>query len=323
MHERQLSIPAYLARHTVVPLIAWALSPDIPLATRRRRFEQVCRPLAALAPAVERSAETVGTVPGEWLRPGGVDAPLRTVVYCHGGGFQLGSARAYRGFAAQLARRLNAQVFVAEYRLAPEHPFPAAVEDIVAVCRALLARGLAPGSIALLGDSAGGALALAACVALRDMAVPLPGALALLSPWLDLSLSGEQLEQRAARDPILRPAWLREAAQAYCSRAELALSLASPLFANLEAMPATAVFAGSEELLLDDALRLVRRLRGAGVPVRWWQGEGLWHVWPALCGWIPEAGAAVDQLRRHLHAHLHDPAAAPRDAVPDSGADLL
>lgn len=242
---------------------------------------------------VERT--TAGGRPAEWLVPPDA-ATDRVVLFLHGGAYCIGSCASHRELAARLAGAAGARALVVEYRLAPEHRFPAAVDDAVAAYRWLLASGVAPGRIALAGDSAGGGLAMAALVALRDAGEPLPAGAALISPWADLSGASPSLQTRAAADPWLTPARLTQRAGLYLGDADPCAPLASPVYADLRGLPPLLILVGSDEILLDDAARLAERARAAGVPVSLAVYEGMWHVWPLWAADLPEGERAVGQL---------------------------
>lgn len=246
---------------------------------------------------------TVGTVPCEWLHPPKGAADDRAViVYFHGGGYTLGSLDTHRGLTAHLAQRSGCRVLSVDYRLAPEHPFPAALEDAVAVVQALLSADVSHHQLVLAGDSAGGGLALACALAMRDLNLPRAQALCLLSPWLDLSLGGESVRSRAQRERVLSATWLQTCAQDYAGD-QLQLSLASPLHAELDRLPPCLIQVGSEEILLDDACQLAAAIEAAGGQCDLQIEADLWHVWPLFAGWMPEAGNALQQMGDFIRAH--------------------
>jgi monoterpene epsilon-lactone hydrolase len=192
-------------------------------------------------------------------------------------------------------------VHVLDYRLAPEHPFPAALDDVLAAYRELLDRGAAPARTALAGDSAGGWLALSAALRLRDADDPRPAALGLISPWLDLQGTAWPDDRT---DAMLRPAWLRRCARDFAGGADPGAPELAPLEADLAGLPPVTMHVGSEEILLDDAVRLARRARAAGVPVDLRRLDGLWHVAHASAGMVTASTAAVTALGATLGGHL-------------------
>jgi epsilon-lactone hydrolase len=266
---------------------------------------------AAFAPAgrlhpvpddVQVSAVSACGVPAHWLAAPGVDAE-RVLIFLHGGGYELGSVRSDGELAARLGRASGMRVLFPEYRLAPEHPFPAAVDDVLAVWRWLRRElGLDAASIAVAGDSAGGGLAVALLVAVRDAGEASPAAAALMSPTVDLTSSGPSMTERVDQDPISTPELLRHFAADYLAGADPRSPLASPLFASLAGLPPMLVQVGTADLLLSDAQRLARAATDAGVDVTLEIGEGLTHVYQLFVG-TPEAAAATERIGTFLQAH--------------------
>jgi monoterpene epsilon-lactone hydrolase len=223
-----------------------------------------------------------GGVPAHWLAAPGTDAG-RVLLFLHGGGYELGSLRSDGELAARLGRASGMRVLFPEYRLAPEHPFPAAVDDVLAAWRWLRAgRDLSVRSIAVAGDSAGGGLAVALPVALRDAGQGLPAAAALMSPTVDLTSSGASMTERAGQDPVSTPAMLRQFASGYLAGADPETPLASPLFASLAGLPPLLIQVGTADLLLSDSERLAAAAAAAGVTLQ--VAEGLPHVYQLLLG---------------------------------------
>jgi monoterpene epsilon-lactone hydrolase len=246
---------------------------------------------------------TAGGVPAHWLAAPGADAG-RVLLFLHGGGYELGSLRSDGELAARLGRASGMRVLFPEYRLAPEHPFPAAIDDVLAAWRWLRAgQGLSASSIAVAGDSAGGGLAVALLVATRDAGEALPAAAALMSPTVDLTSSGASMTERADQDPISTPAMLRQFASGYLAGADPKTPLASPLFASLSGLPPLLVQAGTADLLLSDSERLATAAAEAGVDVILEIGEGLPHVYQILLG-TPEAAEATEQIGKFLRARV-------------------
>ena len=242
---------------------------------------------------------TAGGVPAHWLAAPGADTG-RVLLFLHGGGYELGSLRSDGELAARLGRASGMRVLFPEYRLAPEHPFPAAIDDVLAVWRWLRTdQDLSARSIAVAGDSAGGGLAVALLVAIRDAGDALPAAAALMSPTVDLTSSGASMTERADQDPFSTPALLRQLASSYLAGADPKTPLASPLFASLAGLPTLLVLVGTADLLLSDSERLAAAAAQAGVDVTLDVGEGLPHVYPIMLG-TPEAAEATDQIGRFL-----------------------
>ncbi len=261
--------------------------------------------LEAVTIRPERAGRRVNTggVPAEWaLAPGARDE--RVLVYVHGGGYAMGSLATHRALCARLSRLGRMRVLSVAYRLAPEHPHPAAVEDAVAAVRWLYAQGFAPSHVAIGGDSAGGGLTLATLIALRDAGDPLPAAGVCISPWTDLSASGASIQTKASVDPMVTEGPLRAMAAAYLGGRDPRTPLASPLFADLRGLPPLLVQVGDAEILLDDATRLASRARDAGVDVTLEVWEEMFHVWHAFAEILPEAARACERIAAWLEPRL-------------------
>jgi acetyl esterase/lipase len=268
-----------------------AVSQPASLEALRRAFDDVD---AKVLPDGLRESDADGApVPCRWLWVGERDEAAGLIVYVHGGGFVAGSARSHRHIGAHLAEAASAAVLMVDYRLAPEHQFPAGRDDVVDVYRWLLAEGRSPSSIAFAGDSAGAGLVLTALLHLRAGDVPLPAAVALFSPWVDLTLSGTSAVTHAAFDPMVGRAGLLLFARAYLGTTDPLDVRVAPLVAGLEGLPECLVQVGEREVLLDDAIRLTDRLRASGGrPVlECW--PGMTHVWHALAPELAEASAAI------------------------------
>jgi epsilon-lactone hydrolase len=246
---------------------------------------------------------TAGRVPAHWLAAPGAD-PGRVLLFLHGGGFEFGSLRSDGELAARLGRASGMRVLFPEYRLAPEHHFPAAIDDVLAAWHWLRSdQGLSAGSMAVAGDSAGGGLAVALLVATRDAGEDLPAAAVLMSPTVDLTSSGASMTERAGQDPISTPAMLRQFASDYLAGADPKAPLASPLFAPLAGLPPLLIQVGTADLLLSDSERLAAAAADAGVDVTLEVGEGLPHVYQLLLG-TPEAAEATGQIGKFLRARV-------------------
>jgi len=252
------------------------------LAERRERLDLVAS-ADPLPPDVTFHAENVGGVPCEWSIAPGSDAS-RVLVFFHGGGYCSGSIRSHRGMVARAGQSAGVRTLAAGYRLAPEHPFPAALEDALAVYDALLAQGIAPQNIAVGGDSAGGGLTLALFISLRAASKPLPGCGWLVSPWADLAMTGESIATKADIDPLISRTYLEELATSYLAGTDPRQPLASPLYADIGGLPPLLIQVGSAETLLDDAVRIARRAGGYDVAVTlevWPHMIHAWHLWAA------------------------------------------
>ena len=246
---------------------------------------------------------TAGGVPAHWLTAPGADAG-RVLLFLHGGGYELGSVRSDGELAARLGRASGMRVLFPEYRLAPEHPFPAAIDDVLTAWHWLrTGQDLSAGSLAVAGDSAGGGLAVALLVATRDAGQAMPAAAVLMSPTVDLTSSGASMTERAEQDPISTPAMLRQFAAGYLAGADPKTPLASPLFASLAGLPPLLIQVGTADLLLSDSERLATAAAHAGVDVTLQIGEGLPHVYQLLLG-TPEAAQATGQIGKFLRARV-------------------
>jgi epsilon-lactone hydrolase len=275
---------------------------DVSIAEMRAGMEQ----MAAISKAPEGTrVEPVnaGGVPSEWSVAPDASEDV-TILYLHGGGYALGSLSSHRHFVGWLSKAAGARVLAADYRLAPEHPYPAAVEDAVAAYRWLLASGVAPARITLAGDSAGGGLALATLVALRDAGIPLPAAAALMSPWVDLALAGESMDSKAEIDPMVTREPLAKMAEAYLAGQSATAPTASPLYADLAGLPPLLIHVGTAETLLDDSLRLADRAKAAGVDVQLEVFDDLIHVFHWFAPLLPEAVEATEQVGKFLRGRM-------------------
>lgn len=262
---------------------------------------------AALTRPAEAGVVTRRTVlggrPALELEPADVSGPGR-LLYLHGGGYMVGSPDTHEGLVGELARRVGLRAVSVDYRLAPEHPFPAAVDDGLAAYRELLNGGIDPRDIVVAGDSAGGGLSIATLLAARDAGLPQPAAVVVFSPWADLTLAGESMRAKQGTDPLFIEADLRAYADLYVGSGDRAHPLASPLFADLTGLPPLLVQVGANEVLLDDAVRLAGRAGADDVEVTLEVGPGLPHVFQLQYGRLDEADAALDRAARFLTAHL-------------------
>jgi monoterpene epsilon-lactone hydrolase len=249
------------------------------------------------------TAVALGGVPTAEVTVDGVE-PRHVVLYFHGGVYVMGDASLAAGLASQVGRRARAKVISVDYRLAPEHPYPAAVDDALAAYEALLHNGTAPSGIAFAGESAGGGLAIATLVNARDHGLPLPAAAFVMSPYADLTLAGTTMETKRKADPLLSPEALQARVTDYTSGQDPALGLISPVFADLSGLPPLIIQAGTHEVLLDDAVRLARQAATADVEVTLDITPGVPHVFQAYYPILDEAAAALDRAGQFLSMHL-------------------
>jgi monoterpene epsilon-lactone hydrolase len=276
--------------------------PDAGINEQRRSLKELVasQPLPA---DLTVSGGALGGVPVAEIIIADVE-PRHVVLYFHGGVYVLGDAFQAAALAAQVGRRTSARVFSVDYRLAPEHPFPAAVDDAIAAYRALLDGGTDPSDIVFAGESAGGGLAVATLVNARDRGLPQPAAALLMSPYADLTLAGETLYSKAAADPLLSRTGLAARVPDYTGGQDASLGLISPIFADLVGLPPLVIQCGTHEVLLDDAIRLTRQAAVADVDVTLDITAGVPHVFQTFAGMLDEATAALDRAGQRLSAYL-------------------
>jgi monoterpene epsilon-lactone hydrolase len=292
--RRAPRVPAAIVRAGMGQIGRRCLDPALPWPVQRARIDQLCR-LVPVPRGTSVTQRTVAGVPAEVVsarEPG--PGPGPTVVHFHGGGYCIGSALMTRAWAANLAARTGGQVIVPEHRLAPEHPYPAGLRDARAVIGEL-AEQVEPGTIVLSGDSAGGGLALALAVSLRDGGEELPAGCILLSPWLDLGRDRRASPELVHSDVLLSPGWLDACARAYASPDAWADPSVSPLHAAHRGLPPLLIQAGADELLAPDAGLLTASASDAGVDVTYTRWPRMWHDFPLQAGLVAAADSAVAQ----------------------------
>lgn len=294
-----MHLPTAVNRLATRALIAPLLAPTLPVALRRRGLDLVGASLP-LPRGTRRDLGTLGGVPTAVVAPPGPLAPHR-VLYLHGGGYLVGSSASHRPLLAGLAHATGSAVLAPHYRLAPEHPFPAALDDAYAAWTALRAAGIPARHIAVAGDSAGGGLTMSLLLRLRATGEDLPGSIGLISPWLDLSCTADALTRNVASDAMLDPSWLPDAVTDYAGP-HTGVPELLPLDADLAGLPPLHVVAGADEILVDDADTLVERARAAGTPVTYERAPGMWHAFPTLAGLLAEADASLRTLGLALRA---------------------
>jgi monoterpene epsilon-lactone hydrolase len=279
-----------------------AFPADSDVSELRRRLRELtsAQPLPA---GVTVTAAALGAVPTAEITVDGTE-PRHVIVYFHGGVYVIGDAFQAAGLAAQIGRRTRAMVISVDYRLAPEHPYPAAVDDALAAYEALLNNGTAPSDIVFAGESAGGGLAVATLVNARDHGLPLPAAAYLMSPYADLTLAGTTMDTKSKADPLLSRENLQPRVTDYTAGQDAALGLISPVFADLSGLPPLVIQAGTHEVLLDDAARLARQAATADVEVILDITPGVPHVFQAYYPILDEAAAALERAGQILTAHL-------------------
>ncbi len=268
----------------------------------RRRWHRFARWL----PTPRRVTRTQTEIAGrhaEWLTPRDAVAD-KLMIYWHGGAYIMGNCATHRQLVGHLARGAGVKALLAEYRLAPEHPFPAAIEDAVSIYRALLAEGYRPADIVMGGDSAGGGLTMATLLSLRDAGEPLPAGAFLISPWLDLAGTGESMQTHDGRDPWFKPKNLPTVRANYCDESQIRNPLVSPVYADVTGLPPCFIQVGSEELLLSDSTRIDAALHAAGVESELEIWPGMWHVFQLVVHLVPEARRANAKIAARIRGFL-------------------
>lgn len=275
--------------------------PDLSIEEQRAQME-VGLTQFQLQTDVRCDPVDAGGVPAEWITTPGVVAE-RVIYYLHGGGYVMGSINTHREMVSRLSRAASARVLIIDYRLAPENPFPAAVDDSLAAYRWLLSVGVDPARLVIAGDSAGGGLTVATLISLRDAGESLPQAGICLSPWVDLECVGECMVTRAERDPVLSRDISLMLAKAYLGDTDPRTPLASPIYADLTGLPPLLIQVGTAEVLFDDATRLADHARAAGVDVILEPWDDMIHVWHMFAAILPEGQQAIDRIGEFIHQH--------------------
>ena len=273
--------------------------PDTTIGQMRGAMEKVAE---RVAKDVTCEPVTAGGVKAEWIVAPGAD-PARVILYLHGGGYVMGSINTHRAMVARISRAAKAKALALDYRLAPEHPFPAAVDDATAAYRWLLAEGYKPNKIVISGDSAGGGLTLATLLALRDAKTPLPAAAVPISAWSDMEGTGASVKTRAAVDPMVGSTSLSGMAKNYVGNADPKNPLLSPLHGDYTGIPPMLIQVGDAEILLDDSTRVAEKAKAAGVKVDlevWPEMVHVWHVYAKL---LPEGQQAIDRIGQYVQEH--------------------
>ena len=300
MSERESSLQARVVRAVTSAYFTLIDPETVDIGKARTRLDI----LGSLVPTARRVGVEKTQVCGldaEWLTPEKA-IKNKVLLYLHGGAYVLGSCASHRHLISYLARAGEIEALVPEYRLAPEHRFPAAINDCVAVYEYLLADGYAGKDIVIAGDSAGGGLSVATLLALRDKGVEMPAAAVLMSPWLDLSASGDSHRTRDGADPWFNAADIPVVARYYCEADQVRDPLVSPVYAEMSGMPPIHIQVGDDEILLSDATRLVDNVRAAGgvADIDVW--NEMWHVFQAFLLVMPESREAIDRLGAYIRS---------------------
>jgi epsilon-lactone hydrolase len=290
-----MSVRAVVFRACIRFLVKRRLRAATSLDVIRRRLLFQAR----FVPRPPRGTETLTTTIGG-IKTDRIATPAsrhdRHVLYLHGGSYLVGFPAIYRDLTWRIATLAQARVTCIDYRLAPEHPFPAALDDAIAAYRGLLDEGADPRHVAFMGDSAGGGLVFATLLRLRDEGTPLPAAAVAVSPWTDLTLSGDSFKTKAAIDPMIPAERSQEAVDFYLAGANARHPYASPLYGDPSGLPPTLIMVGTDDVLHDDAVRMAEKLRAAGCAVELEVWPRMWHVWHMLARVMPEARAAVERI---------------------------
>lgn len=263
-----------------------------PISEQRARQEKTAR-IFRLPKQIQCQKVIAHGVPSEWIKS--PDSSSGIILYVHGGAYVLGSVNSHRELIARLVMASKCNSLAINYRLAPENPFPAALEDMIAAYRWLLEEGIDASRIVFAGDSAGGGLAIAALIALRDAGIPLPAGAVCLSPWLDLALSGRSIANNAKLDPILSSKILEGYANYYTGTQETTHPLISPLYADLKGLPPISIHVGTNEILLDDSIRFSKQAQQAGVDINLEIWDEMFHVFQ-LFSFLPKTPKCMEQI---------------------------
>jgi epsilon-lactone hydrolase len=290
--------------HKLVSMLRTAgISTDPTIEEIRAGWEKFA---ASFVPAADLTFKPVSArgVPAEWVTAPDSDSN-RVVLYFHGGGYTIGSIASYRSYTGRLARATQSRLLSVGYRLAPEHPFPAALDDAVASYHWLLDQGISPSRIAVVGDSAGGGLALATVIAIRDGGAPIPAAIVAIGPVTDLAKEGASMRERAHLDPIVTyESSLAHARRYVGAQGDLKHPLASPLYADLRGLPPVLIMVGTHEALFDDSTRFAAKAEAAGVEAQLDIWEEMIHVWPFFADILPEGREAIGKIGDYIKARI-------------------
>jgi len=295
MSDSSITLKNYLRNYALKLLIRLLFKQHSTIEQTRARTARNARWMKKSSEDILVENVDMDGLNAEWIREAD-HVGEKVFLYLHGGGYVTGSPDSHRNLCAALAKSTRMKVLLLEYRLAPEHPFPAALEDTTCAYRWLVMQGFEAENIIIVGDSAGGGLSLAAIQALRDEGAPLPAGVVCISPWTDLSMSFDSHRVKAKAEPVLHADNLRLWAFCYAGAADLRNPLISPAFADFAGFPSLLIQVGGEEVLLDDALKVAESAKTAGVDVTLSVWEGMWHVWHASGSFLPESRAAFEEI---------------------------
>lgn len=297
-----ISLRARIIRHVTGAYFKTIDAKTADVQAMRRRWHSWANILGTSNGVAVEPCEVRG-LNAEWLMPKNA-ADGKLLLYLHGGAYIMGSCNTHRELASHIASTTGVRILLPEYRLAPEHPFPAAIDDAVGIYRALIADGYAAKDIVIAGDSAGGGLTMATLLSLRDARDPLPAAACLLSPWLDLSATGESMTTRADRDPWFKPNDMPIVTSYYCEESQLRHALASPVFADLSELPPLYIQVGEDEILLSDSTRCAESVEATGGNVELEIWPGMWHVFQVFVHRMPESRDAIRKIGEFIRREL-------------------
>lgn len=276
-------------------------SDRLEIKTARAAFEQIAM-LFKPAPDITTQSLSANGVPAEWITP--PNATDTVVYWLHGGGYTVGSINTHRDMISRIARASEARAFAIDYRLAPEHPFPAAVDDAVTGYRWLLAQGIDPKAVVIGGDSAGGGLTFATLITLRDAGDPLPAAAVTFSPWTDLEGTGESITTRRDADPMIDPAGMPEMSALYHTTTPVRDPRVSPIHADLTGLPPQLIHVGDAEVLLSDATRMADKAKAAGVDTTLEVWDEMIHVFQFFAATLSEGQQAIEMAGEFVKSHV-------------------
>jgi len=277
-------------------------SVDKTVEEHRKALERASR-LTFLPFGTKTELVSINGIKAEWVSVGNVSEE-KIILFLHGGTYTFGSINTHRDIAARMSKYSGFKALVLDYRLAPEYPFPAAIEDSTNTFRWLIENGISPDNIAIAGDSAGGGLSLATMSILRDNGDPLPGAAVCFSPWIDLEGTGESNKANIGIDPLIDPEWFDNMAALYVGNNDIKNPQISPIYADLKGFPPMLIQVGSDEVILDDSKRLAERALEAGVEVTLDIWEKMWHVWQSAGGLMPEGTMALQKAGEFIRKHI-------------------
>lgn len=275
----------------------------IPFAEQRTNWDEFGKSIPEYSSDVSVEAVDCDGTPCEWVVAPGA-SENKVLLHFHGGGYVIGHPNGYRNFNSRISEALGARVLAVDYRLAPEHPFPAAIEDTLRAYKWILAQGYQPAQVGFTGESAGGGLVCATLLAARDQGVPLPAAAVAVSPWVDLTNTGDSHTFNADADPMLEPKVLDPYTAAYLNGADPKDPLASPVCADLSGLPPIYILVGSTEILLDDARALFMNASRAGVNTTIEVAPEMPHIWPIFAYQLPEGREAITRISTFFGSHL-------------------